>query len=302
MATIEVDGLTKRFGPVLAVDRLSFAVEGGTVLGFLGPNGAGKTTTLRMLLGLVEPSSGTATIDGHRYRELSDPLRRVGAVLEASGFHPGRTGRDHLRVQAVAGGLAAERVDAVLDLVGLADAADRRVGGYSLGMRQRLGLAAALLGEPEVLILDEPANGLDPEGVRWLRELLRGYAHDGRTVLVSSHILAELAQTVDSVCILDRGRLVAQASLAELTRGVRRVLRVRSPRAEDLRVALVARGSEVRSVAEDRLEVSDGSPEDVGTLAASLGIPIFEIGEDATSLEDAFMQLTNPAVPEVVPR
>jgi len=219
MPVIEVRGLTKRFGPVLAVDRLSFAVEPGKVVGFLGPNGAGKTTTLRMLLGLVRPDAGTATINGSSYQDLSEPLHQVGAVLEASSFHPGRTARNHLRVQALAGQADRSRIDDVLELTGLTDAADRRVGGFSLGMRQRLGLATALLTDPELLILDEPANGLDPEGVRWLRDLLRGMAAEGATVLVSSHILAEVAHTVDSVVILDRGRLVAQSSLADLTDG-----------------------------------------------------------------------------------
>jgi ABC-2 type transport system ATP-binding protein len=219
MSVIEVRGLTKRFGPVLAVDQLSFEVEAGEVVGFLGPNGAGKTTTLRMLLGLVRPDAGTATINGQAYQDLPEPLHQVGAVLEASGFHPGRTARNHLRIQALAGQADPSRVGDVLTLTGLTDAADRRVGGFSLGMRQRLGLATALLTDPELLILDEPANGLDPEGVRWLRDLLRGMAAEGATVLVSSHILAEVAHTVDSVVILDRGRLVAQSSLAELTIG-----------------------------------------------------------------------------------
>jgi ABC-2 type transport system ATP-binding protein len=219
MPVIEVRGLTKRFGPVLAVDRLSFEVERGTVVGFLGPNGAGKTTTLRMLLGLVRPDEGTATINGRAYLDLAEPLHQVGAVLEASSFHPGRTARNHLRIQALAGQADPSRIDDVLGLVGLTEAAGRRVGKFSLGMRQRLGLAAALLTDPELLILDEPANGLDPEGVRWLRDLLRGLADEGATVLVSSHILAEVAQTVDSVVILDHGRLVAQSTLAELTAG-----------------------------------------------------------------------------------
>jgi ABC-2 type transport system ATP-binding protein len=217
MSVIEIHGLTKRFGSVLAVDEVSFEVQRGAVVGFLGPNGAGKTTTLRMLLGLVAPSEGAATIDGRLYRDLPDPLRKVGAVLEASGCHPGRTARNHLRIQAISSGSAFSRVDEVLDLVSLTDAADRRVSGYSLGMRQRLGLAAALISDPEILILDEPANGLDPEGVRWLRNLLRSFAEEGRTVLVSSHILAEVAQTVDSVVILDHGRLITQSSLDELT-------------------------------------------------------------------------------------
>lgn len=219
MSVIEVRGLTKRFGRVLAVDRLSFTVERGTVIGFLGPNGAGKTTTLRMLLGLVRPDEGTATINGKAYRDLAEPPHQVGAVLEASGFYPGRTARSHLRIHAMAAECDPSRIDDVLELVDLSSAADRRVGGFSLGMRQRLGLATALLADPEVLILDEPANGLDPDGVRWLRDLLQGLAAEGCTVLVSSHILAEVAQTVDSVVILDRGRLVAQSSLAELTLG-----------------------------------------------------------------------------------
>ena len=219
MATIHVHGLVKRFGPVAAVDGLSFDVQPGTVTGFLGPNGAGKTTTLRMLLGLVNPDAGTATIDGRAYRELPEPLHQVGAVLEASSFHPGRTARAHLRIQALAADADPSRAEDVLDLTGLADAADRRIGGFSLGMRQRLGLATALLADPEVLILDEPANGLDPEGVRWLRGLLHGFAAEGGTVLVSSHQLAEVAQTVDSVVIVDHGRLVAQGPVAELTVG-----------------------------------------------------------------------------------
>jgi ABC-2 type transport system ATP-binding protein len=292
MAVIEVNGLTKRFGAVLAVDRLSFEVRNGAVTGFLGPNGAGKTTTLRMLLGLVAPTAGTATIDGRPYRELADPLHHVGAVLEASSFHPGRTARNHLLVQAVAGRIGRSRVDEVLELVGLGDDAGRRVGGFSLGMRQRLGLAAALLGDPEVLILDEPANGLDPEGVRWLRELLRGLAEQGRTVLVSSHILAEVARTVDEVVILDHGRLVVQSTLEELTAGARRTVRVRTPRAEELRAALLAEAAQARLVAPDRLEVSGTTVERVGMLAAARAIPIFESSVGAANLEDVFFQLT----------
>ena len=217
MAIIHAQGLVKRFGPVTAVDNLSFAVQSGTITGFLGPNGAGKTTTLRMLLGLVAPDAGTATINGQPYAALAEPLHQVGAVLEASSFHPGRTARVHLRIQALAADVDASRIEDVLDLVGLADAAGRRIGGFSLGMRQRLGLATALLADPEVLILDEPANGLDPEGIRWLRGLLRGFAAEGGTVLVSSHMLAEVAQIIDSVVIIDHGRLVAQGPVNELT-------------------------------------------------------------------------------------
>jgi ABC-2 type transport system ATP-binding protein len=217
MAIIQAHGLTKHYGSVRAVDDLSFSVQAGSVTGFLGPNGAGKTTTLRMLLGLVAPDAGTATINGRAYRDLPDPLHQVGAVLEAASFHPGRTARNHLRIQALAAAADPSRIDDVLDLVQLAGAAGQRIGGFSLGMRQRLALATALLPDPELLILDEPANGLDPEGVRWLRGLLRGFAAEGGTVLVSSHMLAETAQTVDSVVIIDHGRLVAAAPLASLT-------------------------------------------------------------------------------------
>jgi ABC-2 type transport system ATP-binding protein len=263
------------------------------VTGFLGPNGAGKTTTLRMLLGLVEPTAGVATINGAAYRDLPDPLHQVGAVLEASSFHPGRTARNHLRVQALAGGIRRARVEEVLDLVGLGGAADRRVGGFSLGMRQRLGLATALLGDPEVLILDEPTNGLDPEGVRWIRGLIRSLAEQGRTVLVSSHLLAEVAQTVDRVVIVDHGRLVAQSSLEALVAGTERVVRVRTPRAADLRELLLSDdGVRVQVVGPDRLEISGSTPERTGMLAAAHRIPIFESTTQLANLEEAFFELT----------
>jgi ABC-2 type transport system ATP-binding protein len=302
MAAIEMHGLTKRFGQVLAVDDLSFSVPRGTVTGFLGPNGAGKTTTLRMLLGLVEPTKGTATIEGRPYRELTDPLRCVGAILEASNFYPGRTARNHLRVQAMAGGIDAARIDAVLELVGLVEAADRRAGGFSLGMRQRLGLATALLGDPEVLILDEPANGLDPEGVRWLRELLRSLADEGRTVLVSSHILAEVAQTVDNVVILDRGHMVAHAPLKELaaTAGAEPVVRIRTSKVEELRAAVVAEGAHARVAGPDVVEVTGSTPERVGRLAADRVIPIFESVTEVADLEEIFFQLTAPPNQELL--
>jgi len=277
---------------VLAVDRLSFEVGPGTVTGFLGPNGAGKTTTLRMLLGLVAPTSGTATIDGRPYRELADPLRRVGAVLEAGGFHPGRSARDHLRVLAKAAGLPAGRVGEVLEQVGLAAAGRRRVGGFSLGMRQRLGLAAALLGDPEVLVLDEPANGLDPEGVHWLRGLVRGLADQGRTVLVSSHLLAEVAQTIDRVVIIDRGRLVAQSTLADLTAGGDRTVRVRTPQPEALRDLLVARGATVTLDGPDRLVAGGVTTEQVGQAAAAGGVVLHEMRFERSNLEDVFLELT----------
>jgi ABC-2 type transport system ATP-binding protein len=215
---VEVNSLTKCYGELVAVDNLTFSLVPGTVTGLLGPNGAGKTTTLRLLLGLAEPTEGEALVFGRRYRELDNPSRRVGAVLESSDFHPGRSGRDHLRVLAFAAEIPPDHVEPVLALVELEDAADRRVKTYSLGMRQRLGLAAALLGDPELLILDEPANGLDPAGVRWLRRFLRWFAEQGRTVLLSSHMLAEAAQTVDQVLIIDRGRRVANGRLDELTK------------------------------------------------------------------------------------
>jgi ABC-2 type transport system ATP-binding protein len=216
---VTVDGLTKSYGSLTAVDGLSFSLEQGTVTGFLGPNGAGKTTTLRLLLGLAEPTAGQAVVFGHRYRELEHPGRQVGAILESNDFHPGRSGRDHLRVLAAAGGIASNRVEEVLDVVALASAADRAVKTYSLGMRQRLGLAGALLGEPQLLVLDEPANGMDPAGVQWLRNLMRHFAGDGGTVLVSSHLLAEVAQSVDRVLIINQGCLIADAALDQLAAG-----------------------------------------------------------------------------------
>jgi ABC-2 type transport system ATP-binding protein len=216
-AVVTVSSLTKRFGEIVAVDDLTFSLRRGTVTGFLGPNGAGKTTTLRLLLGLAEPTAGEALLFGRRYRDLDQPARRVGAVLESTDFHPGRFGRDHLRALALAAKIPPARVEEVLELVELATAAERRVKMYSLGMRQRLGLATALLGDPELLILDEPANGLDPAGIHWLRRFLRRFAEQGRTVLVSSHMLAEAAQTVDDVVIIDHGRLVTTGRLDELT-------------------------------------------------------------------------------------
>jgi ABC-2 type transport system ATP-binding protein len=218
---LRVSDLTKRYGDTLAVEALTFALAPGTITGFLGPNGAGKTTTLRLLLGLAEPTAGEALIFGHHYRELENPMHRVGAVLESSDFDPGRSGRNHLRALSLATDIAFDRVEELLALVELQAAADRPVRTYSLGMRQRLGLAGALLGDPDLLLLDEPANGLDPAGVRWLRDFLRQFAAQGRTVLISSHVLAEVAQTVDAVMIINRGRLVATVALAELSDGAR---------------------------------------------------------------------------------
>jgi ABC-2 type transport system ATP-binding protein len=302
VAAIEVAGLTKRFGPVSAVQQLSFSVEPGTVVGFLGPNGAGKTTTLRMLLGLVEPTAGTATFGGRRYRELSHPLRHVGAVLDGSNAHPGRTARDHLRIQAAAADVPPARVDEVLQRVDLALAADRHTQGFSLGMRQRLGLATALLAEPEILILDEPANGLDPEGVRWLRDLVRQYAADGHTVLVSSHILAEVAQTVDHVIILNRGQLVTQSSLKDLTAGQGPVVRIRSPQAAGLQQLLTAEGATVTTAGPDRIEVSGSTAERIAVIAARHGIPVVESTTETVNLEDVFFSLTGASDSEEIAR
>jgi len=288
---IEVVDLTKRYGKVVAVDHLSFRVEPGTITGFLGPNGAGKSTTLRSVLDLVHPDTGGATVLGRKYRELDRPIHRVGAVLEASEVHPGRSGRNHLRVLAAAAGIPRSRVEEVLDLVELSEAAKRRVKGYSLGMRQRLGLATALLGDPEVLVLDEPANGLDPAGIRWLRDLLRSLAAEGRTILVSSHVLAEVAQTVDRVVIIHRGRLIQQASIAEVLAGAQGGTRVRSPEASRLRTLLAAQGATVTDVGDGTL-VADVPPERIGELAAANNVVLHELTVERATLEEVFLELT----------
>ena len=287
---IEVEGLSKRFGKTQAVAGLSFRVEPGTITGFLGPNGAGKSTTLRSILGLVHPDAGSASVLGLPYRQLDRPLHRVGAVLEASEVHPGRSGRNHLRVQAAAAGLPLSRVDEVLALVELSAAAKKRVKGYSLGMRQRLGLATALLGDPEVLVLDEPANGLDPAGIRWLRDLLRSLAAEGRTVLVSSHVLSEVAQTADRVVIIHRGTLIQQATVAEVLAGAQRATRVRTPDAR-LHELLAAQGADVTSLGDGALAV-DLAPEKVGELAAANGIVLHELTVESATLEEVFLELT----------
>jgi ABC-2 type transport system ATP-binding protein len=292
MPTIEIQNLTKRFGDHAAVADLSFRAREGAVTGFLGPNGAGKTTTLKMLLGLVAPSGGTATFGGRPYRELDEPVRQVGAVLESTGFHPGRRARDHLRVLVTAAGLPLARVDEVLDEVGLADAAGQRVKEFSLGMKQRLGLAAALLGDPAVLILDEPANGLDPEGVHWLRRFLRDFADRGGTVLVSSHLLAEVAQTVDDVVIIAHGRLITQSSLAGLAGRTPTAVRVRTPQAQALGTALTAEGVAADLVTADTLVAFNTTTEAVGLAAAGAGVPIYEMTSEHFDLEEMFLELT----------
>ena len=294
MSVIAFDGLTKNFGNVVAVDDLSVRIAPGRVVGLLGPNGAGKTTTLRMLLGLVAPTAGSATIDGKPYRDLDEPIRHIGAVLEASSFHPGRRAREHLRVLAATAGLPDDRVDEVLADVALTGVARRRVGGFSLGMRQRLGLAAALLGEPEILVLDEPTNGLDPEGVRWLRDFVRGYAAAGRTVLVSSHLLAEVAQTVDDVVVLVAGRLVAHAPLAGLAH-CRPVVRIRTPQAAALRAALDVHGIESELASPDVVLAHGAATETVGRAIAAAGLIAYEIYQEHTDLEHAFFDLTSTA-------
>lgn len=290
---IAVAGLTKRFGRLTAVDNLDFTVEPGRVTGFLGPNGAGKTTTLRMLLGLVQPTAGTATIGGSTYHDLAHPLQTVGASLEASNFHPGRSGRDHLRVLADASGIPTRRVDELLELVGIPAPARQRAGGYSMGMRQRLALAAALLGDPQVLLLDEPANGLDPEGIRWLREFLRHLAGQGKTILVSSHMLSEVEQTVDDVVIIANGRSVAQGSIDSL-RGEPTVF-VRAANHDGLRSALLAGGLVAEPTAEGDggLAVKTHDISLVGELAFRGGIPLHELRPLASDLEDLFFRLTS---------
>ena len=292
MAAIEINGLTKRFGDIMAVDDLSFRVDEGTVTGFLGPNGAGKTTTLRVLLGLAAPTAGTATIGGTPYHELADPTRVVGAVLESTGFHPARRARDHLRVVATAAGQPPDRVDAVLDVVGLGDVGHRRVGGFSLGMRQRLGLAVALLGDPEVLVLDEPTNGLDPLGVHWLRGFVRDFATRGGTVLISSHLLAEVAQTVDDVVVISHGRLAARSSLGELTGRAVTGVRVRTPHADRLRLALLEHGVAAEQPEPDTVVAVDTTAEAVGLTAAAAGVVIYELTVERLGLEAAFLELT----------
>jgi len=292
LAELEVRNLSKRYGSTVAVDDLSFSVEAGLVTGFLGPNGAGKTTTMRALLGLIRPSSGEALVEGRPPAEMAQPLRTIGAALEATAFHPGRSGRNHLRVLAAAAGIASARVEEVLEMVELSDSADRRVNGYSLGMRQRLALAAALLGEPHILILDEPANGLDPQGMRWLRDLLRTQARAGATVLISSHLLSEVAQTADELIVIRDGKLVAKASLDEFTGSAATGLRVRCSDPERLAAALPERGASVTREDDAALLVGGASGEAVGDLALQLGIAIHELTPLRSSLEERFLELT----------
>jgi ABC-2 type transport system ATP-binding protein len=292
VSAIEVAGLTKRFGETLAVDDLSFTVEQGRIVGFLGPNGAGKTTTLRIVLGLERPTGGAASVEGRPYTALEDPVHTVGALLDGGMLHPGRSGRNHLRSLARASGVSDARVDELLELVALSGAADRRAGGYSLGMRQRLGLAAALLGDPHVLVLDEPANGLDPQGIRWLRDFLRSLAAEGRAVLVSSHVLAEVSQTADEVVVINHGRSVAQAPLAELTAHAGGGMRVAGPDAPRLGELLRADGAEVSTDGDWAILVRGRSGEEIGRVIAGGGIVISELAPIGSSLEEIFFELT----------
>jgi ABC-2 type transport system ATP-binding protein len=288
---MSVRNVTKRFGGVTAVEDLSFEVRPGIVTGFLGPNGAGKSTTLRIVLGLVTPTEGSGSVLGMPYGSLPEPARTVGAVLETQSFNPLRSGRNHLRVLASASGVEQSKVDEVLEQVGLSGAARRRAGKYSLGMRQRLALGAALLGDPRILILDEPANGLDPQGIRWLRDLLRRFAAGGNAVLVSSHVLTEMAQLADEVIVINRGRLVRQAPVHELTNGSH-ALRVRTPEARRLAAILRKQGLRVREEGADTLDVSGADAAQVGTLAFGAGVPVLGLSEQEMSLEDAFLELT----------
>ena len=289
---LNVDHLTKRYGSVTAVDDLSFQVGPGRVTGYLGPNGAGKTTTLRMLLGLTAPTSGTATINGVRYRDLPNPARTVGAALEADTFQPGRSAIEHLRILATAAGISRRRPAEVLDMVGLTEDARRRVGTYSLGMRQRLTLATTLLGDPGVLILDEPLNGLDPEGIRWMRDLLRHLAGEGRTVLVSSHLLAEAAQTVDDVVVISRGRLAAEGPVAELTAATS-TTRIRTPDTELLLSVLARQQITARLVAPGPVEVRGADPVRVARIAAAASVIVLELTRHTENLEELFFDLTS---------
>ncbi|MCI4062094.1 ATP-binding cassette domain-containing protein [Micromonospora sp. R77] len=294
---IDVTHLSKRYGDRLAVDDLTFRVRPGIVTGFLGPNGAGKSTTMRMVLGLDAPTSGTVTVNGRRYADHPAPLREIGALLEAKAVHTGRSARNHLLAMAATHGIGRRRVDEVIDLVGLHEVAGKRAGGFSLGMGQRLGIAAALLGDPTVVMLDEPVNGLDPDGIRWIRGLLRGLAAEGRTVFVSSHLMSEMAQTAEHLIVVGRGRLIADVSLAEFTRQASRTgVRVRSPQAGTLRELLVGADVTVTSSEPGLLEVTGLSREQIGDRAAGAGLTLHELTATEASLEEAFMTMTRDAV------
>jgi ABC-2 type transport system ATP-binding protein len=294
---IEASGLSKRYGATVAVDDLSFTVPPGQVTGFLGPNGAGKSTTMRLILGLDAPTSGAVTVNGRPYTSYRRPLFEAGALLEAKAVHGGRSAYNHLLCLALSNGISRARVGQVLDQVGLASVARKRSGGFSLGMGQRLGIAAALLGDPPVLMLDEPVNGLDPEGVRWIRTLLKSLAGEGRTVFLSSHLMSEMALTADRLIIIGRGRLIAQTTVAEfLSSGAGSFVRVRSPQASALAVLLEARGAAVARQAGDTLRITGTTSDAVGEIARANGITLAELSEHQASLEDRYMELTTDSV------
>ncbi|WP_411082386.1 ABC transporter ATP-binding protein [Streptomyces sp. cmx-18-6] len=298
MTSIDVHQLTKAYGATLAVDRLSFRVRPGRVTGFLGPNGAGKSTTMRLVLGLDRPTGGTATIGGRPYAELARPLRTVGALLDAQAAHGSRTPRSHLSVLAASNGIAASRVRAVLDETGLGDVAARRIRTFSLGMRQRLGIAAALLGDPGVVMLDEPSNGLDPEGIIWIRELMKRLAREGRTVLVSSHLMNETASFADHLVVLGRGRLLADLPMGEFidSRSRPRV-RLRTTESAKLQSALAPRGLNAVRAEDGRWAIDGATAEEIGALAAQAGIPLLELGDERATLEQAYLDLTADDTP-----
>lgn len=293
---IDAQHLTKRYGEKVAVDDLSFTARPGIVTGFLGPNGSGKSTTMRMIMGLDHPTAGRVTVNGQDYHDLAWPLREIGSLLEAKAIHPGRSARAHLRMLAEANRIPLRRVEEVLDLVGIGSVAGQRAGRFSLGMSQRLGMAAALLGDPGVLICDEPVNGLDPDGIRWVRNLLRGLAAEGRTVFVSSHLMSEMALTADEVMVIGRGRLLAQQPVAELTaKTASRFVRVRSPEIEKLRAALDEQGAET-AVEDGALSVRGLDEVAIGDLAARLQIALHLLAPESASLEEAFMELTEESI------
>ncbi|HYQ63918.1 ABC transporter ATP-binding protein [Actinophytocola sp.] len=293
---IEVENLTKRYGPRTAVDGLSFTVRPGTVTGFLGPNGAGKSTTMRVLVGLDAPTSGATKVNGRRYREHRAPLREIGVLLEARAVHPGRSARDHLRAVGATHGIGARRVDEVAEMVGLTDVTRRRAGNFSLGMGQRLGIAVALLGDPHTVMLDEPVNGLDPDGIRWIRHLLKDLAAQGRTVFVSSHLMSEMALTAEHLVVVGRGRLIADISVAELIESAGRGVHVRTPRADDLVRLLTGDGVRITTARTGTLDVDGLSTEDIAERALAAGIPLYELTPQRASLEEAYTELTRDAV------
>ena len=293
---IKIDHLSKRYGSTLAVDDLSFDVEPGVVTGFLGPNGSGKSTTMRVILGLDNPTKGRATVNGKQYSELKDPLREVGALLDAKAVHPGRTARNHLRALAASNQIGKSRVDEVLEFVGISSVANKKVGGFSLGMSQRLGIAGALLGDPGVLLFDEPVNGLDPEGIRWIRDFFRTLANEGRTVFVSSHLMSEMAVSADQIIVIGRGRFITQGSVDDLTKTVAGTVLVRASDPDKLTAALAARHGVVHEINDAGLTVGGLTSDEVGQIAFDSGVSLFELTPQRASLEEVFMDLTADAV------